>query len=245
MSDINFNIIKEENIPDVKILVAGFPGPGLIGGIASEQLINSLEMEQVASLECDQFPPTAVVFDGIPRRPVRFFYGKGFLLVKSDIVIPSELTIPLADKIVDWCLKRGVEDIIIFDGIPKREEKERTKVWGVLSSHAAESEAEKLNVEIIKKGAISGISSSLILRAHEKHLKAVGMFAEGNQNIPDPRAAATLLDKFANYKGLEINTHSLVESAEKLEEQYSKLVEKTKETQESIEKRSAHPPLYG
>lgn len=247
-------ILDEEEFQDFEILVAGFPGTGLIGGIASEQLINTLELEQVASVDCDQFPPTAVIFEGVPRRPVRFFAGEKFLLVKSDMIIPPELSSNLAEVIIDFALDHGVEDVIIFDGIPKKEQqggdegdddKDEKKVWGVLSSHAAENEAKKLDVEVISRGAVSGISSSLLLNAHEKELNAVGMLVEGNPKMPDPRASATLLQKFSEYKEIDIETESLIESAQQLEEQYAKMVNQANEAQDDMERKSAHPPLYG
>ncbi|MFO7791961.1 MAG: PAC2 family protein [Candidatus Saliniplasma sp.] len=247
MSETIFNIIEEKEIPEVDILLAGFPGTGLIGGIASEQLINTLELEQIASIESDKFPPTAVIFDGIPRRPVRIFCGKGFLLVKSDMVIPNDIAEPLANKIIDWSLNHGIDEVIILDGIPEREDRDEkeTKIWGVLSSRAAEKEAKELDVEIIERGAISGISSSMLLIAHEKNLKAVGMLAEGKQKIPDPRASAALLEKFSDYRNFDIDTTTLIESAEQLEEQYHQLVQQTKQAQDDMDHKSAHPPLYG
>lgn len=246
MSEACYNIIEDRDIPEINCLVAGFPGNGLIGGIASEQLINTLELEQVASLDCDDFPPTAVIFDGIPRRPVRFFAGKGFLLVKSDMVIPPQLSVKLAESIIDFAIDRGIEDVIIFDGIPERDEsKEENKIWGVVSSHAAEDEAHELKVELIKRGAIAGMSSSLLLEANERDMTAVGLLAEGNTRMPDPRAAAKLLEKFSEYRNIDIETDSLVESAEQLEEEFAKLVQQTKQTQSDLESRSAHPPLYG
>lgn len=240
--------IGEEKVPEYDVLVAGFPGTGLIGGIASEQLINTLDLKQVASIDCEQFPPTAVIFEGIPRRPVRFFAGEKFLLVKSDMVIPPDLSSSLAKTIIDFALDQGVEEVIIFDGIPKSdqgEEEEENKVWGVLSSHAAETEAEKLDLEIISRGAISGISSSLLLNAHEKDIKAVGMLAEGKPKMPDPRASATLLERFADYRDIDIETDSLIESAEKLEEQYAQMVDQANKAQKDMDRKSAHPPLYG
>ncbi|MFW6196709.1 MAG: proteasome assembly chaperone family protein [Thermoplasmatota archaeon] len=245
-----FDVIfeKDKEVPDVDILVAGFPGSGLIGGIAAEQLINSLEMDQIASIDCDKFPPTAVVFDGIPRRPVRFFSGDGIMLVKSDMVIPPELSPKLAGTITQFALDNGIEEIIIFDGIPSRgdeESEEEKKIWGVLSSHAAETEAENLDLEIISRGAITGISSSLLLESHENQLKSVGMMIEGKSKMPDPRAAAKLLEKFADYKELDIETDSLLESAEKLETQYAQMVNQANKAQKDIDHRSAHPPLYG
>ncbi|MGM0510486.1 MAG: proteasome assembly chaperone family protein [Thermoplasmatota archaeon] len=239
-------INEEEEIPEVDCLVAGFPGTGLIGGMAAEQLINSLDLKQVASLNCDEFPPTAVIFEGVPRRPVRFFAGDGFILVKSDMVIPPDISHVLAETIIDWAIDKGVKEVIIFDGIQEREEaEEENKIWGVLSSHEAEDEAQEIGIDIIKRGAISGISSSLLLSANERDLEAVGMLAEGTPKIPDPAASAKLLDKFAAYKGIELDTEPLRESAEELEEQYSKLVQQTKQAEKEFEHRSASPPLYG
>ncbi len=247
--DPEYDIIMENDkeIQEVDALVAGFPGTGLIGGIASEQLINTLELEQVASIDCDKFPPTAVIFDGIPRRPVRFFAGEGFLLVKSDMVISPDLAPSLSETILEFAMENNVEDAIIFDGIPKRDmdDEEGRKVWGVLSSHAAETEAEELDVEIISRGAISGISSSLLVHAHEMELKAVGMLVEGNPNMPDPRSSAKLLDKFADYRNIEIETETLIESAEQLEEQYAKMLTQANKANQDMDHSRAHPPLYG
>ncbi len=246
-NDICFEInMREEETPESDVLVAGFPGVGLIGGIASEQLINTLDLEQVASIDCDEFPATAVIFDGIPRRPVRFFAGEKFLLVKSDMVIPPNLSSQLAKTIINFANDIGIEEVIIFDGIPKRSQtEEEEKVWGVLSSHAAKTEAEELNLDIISRGAISGISSSLLLNAHERGIRAVGMLAEGKPNMPDPRASASLLQRFADYRDIEIETESLIESAEKLEDQYAKMVDQANQAQQDMDRKSAHPPLYG
>ncbi|MFP3871515.1 MAG: proteasome assembly chaperone family protein [Candidatus Natronoplasma sp.] len=249
-NEISYDIIlEEEDIPEYDVLVAGFPGTGLIGGIASEQLINTLDLEQVASIDCEEFPPTAVIFDGIPRRPVRFFAGEKFLLVKSDMIIPPNLTASLAETIIDFALDREVEEVIIFDGIPDKsggdEEEKEKKIWGVLSSHSAKTEAEKLDIEVISRGAVSGISSSLLLHANEKEIQGIGMLVEGNPNMPDPRASATLLERFSEYRDIDIEIESLLESAEQLEEQYAQMVDQANKAQSDMERKSAHPPLYG
>ncbi len=240
-----YEIIENEEIPEIECLVAGFPAMGLIGGIASEQLINSLNMVQVASLKCDEFPPTSVIFDGIPRRPLRFFISDELMLVKSDMVIPTKLTTRLATEIVEWSMDKGISEIITLDGIPKKEDTDETKIWGVLSTREDMEEFEALDIEIIERGAISGISSSLLLEAVEHDIKALGMFAEGEHKLPDPRASAALLGKLADYKGLNIETETLIESADNLEKEFEDLVQQTEKLKKDMNGRSAHPPLYG
>ncbi len=241
-----FEVIADRDMPDVEYLVTGFPGMGLIGGMASEQLINALELEQVASLDCDQFPPTAVIFDGIPRRPVRFFAGQGMLLAKSDMVIPPVLTARVAEYIIDFAIENGAREAIVFDGIQEREDAEGdNKVWAIVSSHEASEKAAAAGIDLIKRGAIAGMSSTLLLYAQQQNLEAIGMLAEGTPKLPDPRATAKLLQVFASYKSLDIDTSSLIESADQLEEQYAQLVAKTKQAQADMEPQAAHPPLYG
>ncbi len=246
MKEKRYEIILEKELPEVNTLVAGFPGPGLVGGIASEQMINTLDLHEVGHVHCNEFPPTAVIFDGVPRRPVRFFAGEGFLLVKSDMVISPELAPTLAESIIDWSVEKDVEEFIIFDGLPIEEgEIEERKIWAAVSSHHAEKHAERLNVDLIQRGAIHGISCSLLLYAHERDLAAVAMYAETPTQIPDPRGSAILLDHFSDYMEIDVDTESLIESAQELEEQYTKLVNNTKDAHRKIEGRTAHPPLYG
>ncbi len=240
-----YEIIENEDISDVECLIAGFPANGLIGGIASEQLINSLDMVQVASLTCDEFPPTSVIFDGVPRRPLRFFMHDDLILVKSDMVIPNQLTPMLASEIVEWSIEKGVGEIITLDGIPKKEDTDEVKIWGVLSSREHVQELEEMGIEMIERGAIAGISSSLLLEAVEHDIKALGLFAEGAHKLPDPRASAALLDKLAEYKDLEIDTQTLLDSADKLEKEFEDLVQQTEKLKKDMNGRSAHPPLYG
>jgi uncharacterized protein len=42
------------------IIVEGFPGIGLVGNIASQHLIDELDMEYIGSMESKYFPPIAV-----------------------------------------------------------------------------------------------------------------------------------------------------------------------------------------
>ena len=240
-----YEIIEDDEIPDTEYLVAGFPGTGLIGGIASEQMINTLDMVQVASLTCDEFPPTSVIFDGIPRRPVRFFSGHGLLLVKSDMVIPHNQAAKLAKEIVEWAIGKGVKEIIVLDAIPKNKDTDEEKIWGIISMHDHREAVESLDIEIIERGAISGISSTLLLETIEHDVKAMGMLAEGIQKLPDPRSSAALLDKLAEYLDLDIETEALIESADQLEKEFEEMVQQTENLKKDMNGKSAHPPLYG
>src|SRR6478672_2716976 len=72
MSDIN-NLQKNKSI-----LIAGFPGPGLVGSISTSYIIDKLNMHQIACVESEYISPGVIYLDGIPvqgiprpdRRPI-------------------------------------------------------------------------------------------------------------------------------------------------------------------------------
>jgi len=42
------------------VLIEGFPGIGLVGNIASQQIIDELEMTYIGSIDSRYFPPIAI-----------------------------------------------------------------------------------------------------------------------------------------------------------------------------------------
>jgi uncharacterized protein len=46
-------VIQKKKRLDSPILIAGFPGPGLVGSISTSYIINRLQMEQIACVESE------------------------------------------------------------------------------------------------------------------------------------------------------------------------------------------------
>ena len=46
-------VIQKKKRLDSPILIAGFPGPGLVGSISTSYIINRLHMEQIACVESE------------------------------------------------------------------------------------------------------------------------------------------------------------------------------------------------
>lgn len=48
---LNSTIIQNKTRLNAPILIAGFPGPGLVGSISTSYIINKLHMHQIACVE--------------------------------------------------------------------------------------------------------------------------------------------------------------------------------------------------
>ena len=238
--------VKDDKIRDGQTLIVGFPGIGMVGGIAAEHLIGDFGMEQIGQIEVSELPPVAVVFEGRPRRPVRVFEGNDFLLVKSDMMIPQNCCPPLSKTLVNWVKDHGIEKVIVLDSIAsKNPSEEEDQILGTVSIHGLESDLQDQGIKIMKRGVLSGASSMVSVECMEQEVPSYGMYAKANPQVPDARAAANLLEKLSGLISEDINVSDLIERAEELESKYEELVNRARKATEEMERNEPISPMYG
>ena len=66
-------VIQKKKRLDSPILIAGFPGPGLVGLISTSYIINRLHMEQIACVESEYIGPGVIYAEGKLRHPFRLY----------------------------------------------------------------------------------------------------------------------------------------------------------------------------
>ena len=98
------------------IIIEGFPGIGLVGNIASQHLIDELEMEYVGTIESKYFPPIAVLFNGMINMPVRIYESKthNILTVISDIPIHPTISYEVSKVLIDWAQSLNVKELSLI-----------------------------------------------------------------------------------------------------------------------------------
>ena len=64
---------KKLNSP---IIIAGFPGAGLVGSISTSYIINKLHMNQIACVESEFIVPGVIYTEGKLRHPFRLYSNK-------------------------------------------------------------------------------------------------------------------------------------------------------------------------
>ena len=73
---LNSNIIQNKTKLNAPILIAGFPGPGLVGSISTSYIINKLHMHQIACVESEFIVPGVIYVGGKLRHPFRLYANK-------------------------------------------------------------------------------------------------------------------------------------------------------------------------
>ena len=239
----NVKIITKPLSLENPIMVEGFPGIGLVGNIASQHLIDELDMEYVGSMESKYFPPIAVLFNGIINMPVRVYQSKehNILIVISDIPIHPTISYEVSKVLVDWAQSINVKEIVSIAGIATMSSEE--KVFGAATNDDMLDKI-KDHVEIFQVGTISGISGSVMTECVMRDIPAISLLGETNSPNPDPRAAASVISVLKTIYGLPIDTDNLMDQAEQIEVELQKLAEQVKTSEEGEQPRREFP-MYG
>ncbi len=231
--------IKSEN----PILIEGFPGIGLVGNIASQQVIDELEMTYIGSIDSRYFPPIAILYEGLINMPVRVYESEEFnlIIIVSDIPINPSVSYDISKAIVEWAESINTKEIISIAGIATMTENH--KVFGA-ATNTEMLERIKDKVEVFQMGTISGISGSFMTECLIRGIPAISLLGATQSQNPDPRAAAVVIDVLNLLYGFGIDTEDLIEQAERIEIEMQKLSEEVKSTEQPSGPRKEFP-MYG
>jgi len=236
-------IIEREVSSKSPVILAGFPGIGLVGNIVATQIASELKMTQIGTIESRLFPPITVLFDGLTHAPVRIYEDpqNNFIVVLSDILIHPMIAYDIGKAVIGWAQSLNAKLNIPIAGIATMRE-ERTV-------YAAATGAEQLSLvkdktETLVTGSISGIAGSIMNESHINKLPALCLLGETQGPTPDPRAAARVIDVVSNILNVNISTQKLVEEADQIETELHKLAEQVQGA-EQAETKGPTQVMYG
>jgi uncharacterized protein len=237
-----------EKEPSVKnpILIEGFPGIGLVGNIASQYIVNELNMTYLGSMSSKFFPPLAVLLGGVVNMPVRIYEdaAKGIIVLTADIPVHPLASYDVGKEIVSWAESINAKEMVCLAGITVMTEQHR--VFGAVSKKDL-LERIKDVTEIFELGTITGITGSIMNECRVRNLPAICLLGETASAEPDPRAAIAAVETLNKIYNLGVSTNKLSEQAEQIEVQMAQLAQQLKAATPE-EQQSQMPkefPMYG
>lgn len=130
---------------DRTILIAGFPGPGLVGSISTSYIIDKLEMYQIAFVESHYISPGVIFIDGKLRHPFRLYANKegNVCVLVCEAPIMMDGIHFVLDAVMDWAMKNSIEEVMILDGIPVQGIPDSNRNTVILASENMEHNTSK------------------------------------------------------------------------------------------------------
>ncbi|KYK31873.1 MAG: proteasome assembly chaperone family protein [Theionarchaea archaeon] len=215
--------------------IEAFPGVGLVGHIAGSYMISALDMELAGHISAENLPPLSIVYKGSIIPPLRIYTHDTTTLFIADIPIPSDSVYDITKEIAAFLKKKRARMSISLAGIGIGKQGEN-----VFAAATEEKLLEEIKVEALEIGSIVGASGSLLLECKRLHIPGVGLLAETVGNVPDPRAAAKLVEEIGRILNLKIDVQPLLEEAEGVEEKLEQMIEEMRRKEEAGE----YVPMY-
>ncbi len=245
---VEIKLTEDVDLSD-HVLIEGFPGIGLVGTIASSYLVEKEEMKPVGYVYSEEFPPVTPIHEGKPYFPVRIFKhpSKKIALLMGELIVPNEVIHQLSGKILEFAEEQKLKKIISIGGMATTQKKEEKKgVHGIVSQDNLKNYLKDHDVPLIKEGAAMGVSGQLIAKAAEKDFPTMSLLVESRRNLPDPEAAADLVEKLNELLDIDVDTEELREEAKDIEGKMKKMVKRMKKAKNKYKESSetAPSPMY-
>jgi len=191
-----------------KICIAGLPGIGSVGKVASEYLVTALECSTFKPFFSSGFPAQVMVSDGLSNllhAELKVPKDRKNMFVLSGDAQPLEVEemYALAGEILEVLKAEGVEDVITlaaFVGDTKEE------TLGAASDVEGTALLKENNVPLLTSGAIGGLNGLLAGLAPLYGMRGYCLLGTSSGADPvDLKAASNLLELINNLFKLELD----------------------------------------
>lgn len=194
------------------ILIAGLPGPGLVGSISTSHIIEQLHMHQIACVESEFIVPGVIYIGGKIRHPFRLYSNQEgnvcVLVCEAPIMIHGIHSV--LDTVVKWVKDNEVREVIVLEGIPVEGIPDSSRKPMVLSSDIREDNNDSLYKDDSEEKNdfssssssnttfIAGISGGLLSSCLSNGIACKALLIPTSSGIPDPEGAAILIESISN-----------------------------------------------
>jgi len=211
--EIDIFDLKDIDLRDATI-IDGMPSVGLVSTIAANHLISTLNLDQIAVMDCDEFPPISVIYGGEPKHPARFYGSEelGLVVMFSEFTASPRLARPIVRAVRSWAEWKGCKRVISLEGVPIKslDHREKPYVFGVGATEEERIRLLKSNIPQLQMGVISGTTGVFLNESRLSSLDAVALLVEAHPDMPDYLGAAALIDHLGILLKLDIDSKVLI-----------------------------------
>ena len=248
MSEAPVVAVDEELNAEGALVVTCFPSAGFVSSIVAHYLVDRLGLTFVGGARGAGLPPVCLVQEGKPLPPLRFYAGEPIchmdrcdkvVLIASEIQVNADLTLSLADSILDWVEASGASQVMMIDSFSHGPDQAHSifdddesdeSMLGIGSTDSAQETLQQLGVSKLKHGVVGGMSGVMLGECRRRRIDAMAILAESggdlaNGAIPDARAAARIIERLDGLlPAIKLDTEPLLEEAQRIEEQIREMM---------------------
>lgn len=222
-------------------LICVWPGMGEVAFKAATYLVDKLKAEEFAQIPpAEFFYLTGSVIQksiiNVPQLPYSKFYYWKNNSGKNDLIIFISDAQPDLAKAEDYCKRIiylakifKVKMVISFAAMPQpTDHTQQPNVWLASTSEKINNNLKKYNFSFLSEGQISGMNGLFLGIAKREGFEGFCLLGEiplYTIQIENPKASYAVLNALNNILNIQIDFSSLIEQAQIMESEISKLLD--------------------
>ena len=220
-TDSSFKIIlkKDFKVKPGSTFICGFHGLGEVGFLSTAHLTRTLEAERVGFIKSDMLPLFVSMENErlvLPFEIYSYEPKKMVFLVPRFQPHQSEQW-GFIDRLAAWVSENNFAETLLLGGLDASFKEDGEDMRSVPTT-AYSKMLEKWNVPLLEEGLFVAGPLALFLAELEMHgAPAIGLLTYATRGRPDPRSAATMLEKINEVYGVEANVEQLLEESREIE----------------------------
>lgn len=223
------------------VLLTGLPGIGLIGQVVGRYLVEELKTDKVANLLSPHFPHQVFMTKKGGMRIIKnsFYIHRGkkrdIMILLGDIQAMSSVgQYEVADAILDYCKKAGVQEILTVGGYSTGKISEERRIFGVATTDALRARLKKQGVIFGEaKGSIVGAAGLLPALGKLKGFEGSCIMGETHGSYIDTASARQIVIMLSKYLGIKVDLKRLDEKAQESQKVLKQVQEEVQKTMEA------------
>lgn len=190
------------------LLIVAFPGPGMIGSIVSEQLIEQLRMHQVAYVHSQYILPGVLWVGGRLRHPFRVYATAdgSICLLTCDVLVNITAIDHISSAITKWCDDHHIIKLLVVSGIYPENLSPFPEDIAKRVAFVIENDSNSTNVvdidtkavgRVPKFAFIAGLPGQLLANCVVQSIHCTAILVPTLISSPDPEGGAVAIEAIA------------------------------------------------
>jgi len=223
------------------VLLTGLPGIGLIGQVVARYLVQEMKATKVASVFSPHFPHQVFMTKKggmrLIKNSIYHFKAKNrdVLILLGDVQAMSSVgQYEVAGRILDYCQKAGVTEVLTVGGYSTGKIAEERRVFGVTTSDSLRETFKKQGVIFGEaKGSIVGAAGLLPALAKLRGIDGACLMGETHGSYVDTVSARQIAALLSKYLGFKLDLKRLDAQAEESQKVLKKVQEEVQKSMEA------------
>ncbi|MCF2135839.1 MAG: PAC2 family protein [Candidatus Thorarchaeota archaeon] len=217
--DSGFEIILKDGfkIPPGSTFICGFHGLGEVGFLSTAHLTRALDARRVGFIKTDMLPLFVSMENEKLVLPFELYSYENFIFLVPRFQPHQSEQWQFIDRIARWIVENKFEEILLLGGLDASF-KEDDEDMRCVPTTAYKDRLDKWSIPLLEEGLfVAGPLALLLAELEMRDYPGLGLLTYATRGRPDPRSAATMLQKINSVYGLDASVDQLLEESKEIE----------------------------